>query len=98
MSIEAATEALRAKVGDNSGLGATLKFALGDDGVIFLDGKSSPNSVHNENIDANCTVKMKLSDLNDMLQGKLEPTTAFMLGKLKVEGDMNVALKLNKVV
>ncbi len=98
MTIDATTEALRNKVGEDSGLDATLKFLLGDDGVIFLDGKSKPNKIHNDDTDANCTVRMKLSDLNDMLGGSLDPTAAFMQGKLKVEGDMNVALKLNKVV
>ena len=96
--IESTTEALRSKFGTESGLGAVLKFVVDDGAVIVLDGVSEPNAVHNNDVDANCTVKMSTSDLNDLIAGKLEPTTAFMLGKLKVEGDMNVALKLNKIV
>ncbi len=98
MDIQACTQALRAKVGDSSGLDATLKFDCGADGVIFVDGKSVPNTVSNENRDAECTVGITLENLNAMLKGELEPTTAFMMGKLKVSGDMSVALKLKRVV
>ena len=38
MNLEDCTETLRAKVGDASGLNATLKFDCGDDGVVYLDG------------------------------------------------------------
>ena len=96
--LDSTTEALRSKFGTESGLDAVLKFVVDDGDVIVLDGVSDPNTVHNNDVDANCTVKMSTSDLNDLIAGKLEPTTAFMLGKLKVEGDMNVALKLNKIV
>jgi putative sterol carrier protein len=33
-----------------------------------------------------------------MAQGDLDPTVAFMSGKLKVEGDMGVAMKLGSVL
>lgn len=97
MSLQASTEAIRNKVGTDSGLGASVKFVV-EDGVIFVDGKSTPNSVSNDNKDADCTVNMTLADLQSMLAGQLQPTTAFMTGKLKVSGDMSVALKLQRVV
>ena len=49
MSLESATQAIRAKVGDDSGLNATLKFDMGADGVIVIDGSSTPNTVSNTN-------------------------------------------------
>ncbi|NVB37150.1 SCP2 sterol-binding domain-containing protein [Pseudenhygromyxa sp. WMMC2535] len=93
MSLETVTTTIRERVGDDAGLGATLKFKTGD-GVVFIDGKSTPNSVSNEDKDADCTVGVELSDLEAMMAGDLAPTTAFMGGKLKVEGDMGVAMKL----
>ena len=42
MNIQECTEAIRAKVGDNSGLNAVLKFDCGDDGKIVIDGASTP--------------------------------------------------------
>lgn len=98
MNLEACTEAIRSKVGSDSGLGATLKFDCGADGVIYIDGKSTPNTVSNNSGDAQCTVGISLADLNAMLSGELEPTTGFMMGKLKVTGDMSVAMRLQRVI
>jgi len=44
--------------------------------------------------DVQCTVKMKESDFVDMWNGKLPGAQAFMMGKLKIEGDMGLAMKL----
>jgi len=98
MSLDSLTEQIRTRVGEDSGLGATVKFAFDDGGVIFLDGKSSPNSVSNEDQDADCTIRISQGDFTDMLAGELDPTTAFMMGKLKVDGDMSVAMKLSSVL
>jgi putative sterol carrier protein len=98
MSLDALTSQIREKVGTNSGLDATVKFDLGDEGVIFVDGKSSPNSVSNENKDADCTITMTLENFMKLVEGDLDPTTAYMFGKLKVAGSMGVAMKLSKVI
>jgi len=98
MDLQACTEALRAKVGNDSGLNATLKFDCGADGVAFVDAKTVPNSVSNENKEAECTIAITLANLAALLKGELEPTTGFMMGKFKVSGDMSVALKLQRVV
>jgi putative sterol carrier protein len=98
MDLRACTEALRAKVGDSSGLAATLKFDCGADGVAYIDGKSIPNAVHNDDVDADCTIAITLENLAAMLSGELDPATGFMMGKFRVVGDMSVALKLQRVV
>ena len=98
MDMQACTEALRAKVGDSSGLNATLKFDCGADGVVVIDGKSVPNTVSNQNTDTDCTVAITLENLAALLTGELEPATGFMMGKFKVSGDMAVAMKLQRVV
>jgi putative sterol carrier protein len=98
MDIQQCTEVLRAKVGDNSGLGAVLKFDCGADGVVVIDGKSVPNSVSNENRDADCTVSITRENLEALITGGLDPITGFMTGKFTVAGDMSVAMKLQRVV
>lgn len=80
------------------GLTATLKFDCGADGAIFLDSKTVPNQVTLDSREADCTVSIALADLGALLDGKLNPTNAFMTGKLKVSGDMGVALKLQRLV
>jgi putative sterol carrier protein len=54
--------------------------------------------VSNENKDADCTISMSLENFLQLIEGELDPTTAYMFGKLKVEGSMGVAMKLSKVI
>ncbi|OJX28255.1 MAG: sterol-binding protein [Burkholderiales bacterium 68-12] len=98
MNLQECTETIRGKVGENSGLNAVLKFDCGSDGLIVIDGVSTPNSVSNEDREADCTVAITLENLNALLTGALNPVTGFMSGKFKVSGDMGVAMKLQKVV
>jgi putative sterol carrier protein len=98
MSIETITEAIRTKVGADSGLNASVKFDCGADGVVFVDGNSTPNTVTNGNGDADCTVAITMENLQAMLDGDLDPATGFMAGKLKVSGDMSVAMRLQRVI
>ena len=98
MDLQACTEALRAKVGESSGLDATLKFDCGADGVVVLDGKNVPNSVDNTDRETDCTIAITRENLAALMSGELEPATGFMMGKFKVSGDMSVAMKLQRVV
>ncbi len=98
MDMNAITDALRAKVGEDSGLNATLKFDCGDDGVVVIDGNSAPNAVHNDAVETDCTVTITRDNLAALISGELDPTTGFMMGKFKVAGDMGVAMKLSRVV
>lgn len=47
---------------------------------------------------AKCTVSIKAEDLESILDKKLNPQMAFMTGKLKVKGDMGLALKLGTIL
>jgi len=98
MDLPAITDAMRQKMGDDSGLNAILKFDCGEDGVVVLDGRSSPNRVVNDDIDADCTIKISRTNLVALMTGQMDPTMGFMTGKFKVSGDMTVALKLQRVL
>ena len=98
MDMPSITQAMRDKMGEDSGLNAILKFDCGDDGVVVLDGRSSPNRVLNDNIDADCTIKISRANLVALMTGQMDPTMGFMTGKFKVSGDMTVALKLQRVL
>lgn len=98
MTLEELTARIRQRAATNPPLGYRVKFDLGDDGVIFVDGKSTPNSVSNENKDADCTISITLENFLKLIAGDLDPTTAYMFGKLKIAGSMGVAMKLSKVI
>ncbi|KAJ0177388.1 hypothetical protein K1T71_007397 [Dendrolimus kikuchii] len=44
------------------------------------------------------TLTMDSNNFADMFAGKLKPTTAFMMGKLKISGDIQKAMKLEKMM
>lgn len=98
MDMTAITEAFRRRMGHDSGLDATLKFDCGQDGVVVLDGRSVPNRVFNDDIDTDCTIEISRDNLVALMTRKLDPALGFMTGKLKVSGQMGVALKLQRVM
>jgi putative sterol carrier protein len=86
-------------LGANSGLGGTLKFDFGAPGSVYIDGKSTPNSVADgEGKAADCTISVSLEDFEKMVKGELDGTSAFMQGKLRVAGDMSLAMKLGPIL
>lgn len=86
-------------LGANSGLGGTLKFDFGTPGSVFIDGKSTPNSVADgDGKSADCTISVSLEDFEKMVKGELDGTSAFMQGKLRVAGDMGLAMKLGPIL
>ena len=76
--------------------GKRVKLDFGDQGVVMLDGNA--NQVTEEDGPADTTIKVAWSDWQAMADGQLDGMTAFMQGKLKVEGDMSNAMQLQGVL
>ncbi len=94
MSLDAVIAGLQEKVGEDCGLGATLKFDFGDDGTLVLDATQVPNVISASDAETQCTMAISLADFMEMAEGRLDGTMAFMSGKLKIQGDMGIAMKL----
>jgi putative sterol carrier protein len=97
MDLQSATQFFRGKVGDDSGLGKSLKFDCGADGVIVIDGAATPNTVDNSDRATDCAIELDIGTLGELISGELNAMNAFMTGKMKITGDMGVALKLQKI-
>jgi len=93
MSLELATTKAAEKAKNASPLDATVKFVFTEGGVLLVDGNNG-NAVSNEDIEAECTVKLTLEDFILMLEGTLNPMSAFMGGQMIIEGNMATAMKL----
>ena len=76
--------------------GKRVKIDFGDEGVVMLDGVE--NNVSESDGDADTTIKVAWADWEAMSSGQLDGMTAFMQGKLKVEGDMGNAMQLQGVL
>ncbi len=93
MTLDDATQAMKTLFeGKDSGLGRTLKMDFGDDGVVFIDAKSAPNAVSNDNRDADTTMIISLENFGRMRSGELQGQQAFMTGALQVKGDLMGAM------
>lgn len=93
MSLQILTERIQNILGTDSGLDATAKFVT-DEGTIFVDGKSTPNSVSNTDQEADATFDISVKNALKLLDGDLNAMMALMSGKLKIDGDMGVAMKI----
>ena len=76
--------------------GKRVKLDFGDEGPVMLDGAAE--QVTEEDGDADTTIKVSWDDWQAMAAGQLDGMTAFMTGKLKVEGDMSNAMQLQGVL
>jgi putative sterol carrier protein len=76
--------------------GKRVKLDFGSEGVVLLDGVAGNAS--EEDGPADTTIKVAWEDWEAMRDGKLDGMTAFMQGKLRVEGDMSNAMQLQGVL
>jgi putative sterol carrier protein len=91
--IDTAVSALNAKLA-GSGFAGTAKFVIRDEGAIMLDADGARAG----DDEADVTMTADTDTFRAILDGNLNPTSAFMTGKLTVDGDMGAALRLGSVL
>lgn len=94
MSLEELTTEIRDKAKSMDANGKKIKIDLQGDGTIFIDGKTTPPTVSNDDNEADVTLIISEDNFEGLIAGSLNPQMAFMMGKLKIDGDMGLALKL----
>jgi len=68
----------------------------GDQGAVMLDGAAG--QVSGDDGAADTTIRVGWDDWQQLAAGQMDGMTAFMMGKLKVEGDMSNAMQLQGVL
>jgi len=94
MSLDVLAEAVRGRAAGGPALDARVKFDLGTDGFIVLDGTGPAPAVTIGDAPADVTLTMKSETLRRMVDGSLSPTMAYMTGKIKANGSLTVGMKL----
>ena len=95
MSLENLTTKVKDLAASKGGsIGSKIKFQF-DEGIIYLNDTVTPAIVSNEDLNAECVVRVSISNFEKLMSGDMNPTGAFMMGKLKIDGDMSVAMKLS---
>jgi putative sterol carrier protein len=95
MNLAEITQKAQAALGAGSGFTNKVKFDFGADGKLFIDGAAG--KVTNEDGEADATIGVAFPDFVALAQGSLDPMSAYMTGKLRVTGDMAVAMKLQSL-
>ena len=76
--------------------GKRVKFDFGAEGVVVLDGVAK--AVTEEDGPADATILISWEDLQALRSRQLDPMSALMQGRLKVEGDLSAAMQLQSVI
>jgi len=90
--ISGAVDALSSKITD--GFEGVAKFVISGEGAVVIDSAG----VHAGDDAADVTLTADADTFQAMMSGDLNPTAAFMSGKLAVDGDMGLAMKLGSIL
>ena len=94
MPLKETTERVSVLFAKTGGFSDKVMFDFGAEGAIAVDGGTTPPTVSNGTLAADCTVAVALADFERILTGELNPEMAFMTGKLSVKGNLGVAMNL----
>jgi putative sterol carrier protein len=93
-TIDAAVAVLSAKIGD--GFDGTAKFVINGEGAVLIDGAGVRQATDADVADV--TMTADADTFQEILAGDLNPTAAFMSGRLQLDGDMGTAMKLGSAL
>lgn len=91
--LEQAATALNEKL-EGKSFSGTAKFVVDGEGAVMIDGSGA--RVADDAADVTLTADAET--FQGILSGDTNPTSAFMTGKLKVDGDMGLAMSLASVL
>jgi putative sterol carrier protein len=90
--VDAAVKALNEKM--EGGFEGSAKFVIEGEGAVMI----GPDGARAGDEEADVTLTADAETFQAMLEGELNPTAAFMSGKLTVDGDMGLAMQLGSAL
>ncbi len=97
MAFDIILDEIKKQAENVSPLGAKLKFVL-DDNILMIDGSGDTNKVSTEDGESDTTIITSVETLIKLKSGDLNPMMAVMGGKVKIKGDMGLAMKLQSLL
>ena len=97
MTLDQFTEMVSEAAKSAPALGKSLKLVL-DEGIVHIDLTEEEAKVTNEDLEANTTITTSIETLGKLRKGELNPMMAMMSGKVKIKGDMGLAMKLQSLL
>lgn len=97
MTIEQFAQGLAAHAENVQPFGKSIKFSF-PEGAVVIDGSGEKTRVHTDDVEADTTIISKLDHIDRIRKGDLNPMTAMMTGKLKIKGDMGLAMRLKDLM
>ena len=91
--IQKAIASLKEKM-EGQEVDGSIKFEIEDIGSIVIIGKDVKESEEN----TDCTLRGDLETFMDIFNGDTSSTSAFMSGKLKIDGSMGTAMQYNAIL
>lgn len=92
-TLPAAVAALNRKL-EGGGIDGTVDLVIEDAGVVRIDEQGAAETARETSAD--CTMTASAETFESILSGTLDPAAAFMSGRLRLEGDVGLAMALGR--
>lgn len=81
-------------------LGALVRFDLGNGGGYVVDARDGRAVLADDEDgdDADCTIKITAENLAKLIRGQMDPMLGYTLGRIKVKGSLDVAMRLVRAI
>lgn len=100
MNFETLTEDVRQRIGDDNGVvRKTIKISFSSgEGVIYIDGASTPNAVHNRDLASDLNIILDFADFKRIMTKEASGLKLMLAGKMRIKGDIRIAMKMDDIL
>lgn len=92
------TARLKAAIAGAEALEGSISYRFPDAPPIRIEWSTSDAVISNSDDAADSVVELSINTLEEMLDGKLDPARAFTQGKLRLVGELSIAMKMTGLI